>query len=434
MKKNKLMKVSAILATALMAASAAGMSVTAGNVKTAEAVRSVKTTRSASRTTRRAKGGSSNTSIEQIEGSESISLQGQKAKPGDTIEIPLVMHTNNLCICYDLLVEFDARLEFVGVEGAQASCNFEEDGRKYVSLVGYGVEPFKDDTTIAKIKLRVPNGAENDDYDVRFSQITTFSAENSDFEDYTKNNAVITVTGGVEKKKGNMLELKNVVGMAGDGAVVQLVPNSNNRCVSFDMLVEYDSRLLLEDKDVAGANSFCIFEQDGKSYVSLVAYTTDIFADGKAAVALNFHLPYDATPSDTYEVKIVEVNDFSSGSGTLSDYTTDDAVISVVSSSRPNDKYSEYKVYKQYAANGALMGSAVALRGDVNGDDKADVRDAAATANYCANKRSGGNTVDEKGEFFGDVDESGDLNIRDAAKIARYVSKGKVSWDDVLGS
>ena len=428
MKKNKLMKVSAVLATALMAASVTGMTTSAANMKTAEALRGGRTTRTASRsTTRRSRSGGSRVSIEDVESEASMVLQGKKAKVGDIVEIPIILETGNQCTCFDVLIEFDSRFEFVGVDGAKAFCDFEEDGRKYVSVVGYEVDPYQDGKAAATIKLKVPKGAENDDYEVRFSQITSFSTDHSDFEDYTTKNAVVTVTGGVKKKQSDGLRLRSVSGLAGDSAVVQLIPHSNNKCAAYDVLVEYDSRLLLEDKDVAGANSFCIFETDGKSYVSLVGYRAQAFVDGQAAAALNFNLPYDATADDTYEVKIVTVTDFSSSTSAIANYETENAVISIYESSRPGDKYQEHKVFKKFGPDGKLLASEVGMRGDSNMDGKADVRDAAATANFCATKKG----IDEAGQFFADVDDSGKMDVRDAAKIARYVATGKTSWDKI---
>jgi len=429
MKKNKLMKVSAVLATALMAASATGMTTSAASMKNAEALRGGRTARSATRTTRRSKGGSSKTSIEEVESEVSIALQGKKAKVGEIVEIPLIMNTGNQCTCYDLLVEYDARFEFVGVSGAKASCDFEDSGRKYVSLVGYDAAPYQDGEAVATIKLRVPEGAENDDYFVNFSQITSFSTDYDDFENYETKNAVVTVTGGVEKAMTDGLRLKSTVGVAGDSAVVDLVPHSSNKCTAFDMLVEYDSRLTLEDKDVSGANAFCIFEEGGKSYVSLVGYSNEAFRDGDPLVHLNFHIPADATANDTYEVKINTVTDFSSGNAAFESYDTEDAVISIFESSRPNERYQEHKVYKKYSQSGKVIGSMVSMRGDANVDGKADVRDAAKVARYCAGTKD----IDEVGQFFADVDDNGKMDVRDAAKIARYVAAGRTSWDKVNG-
>ncbi len=434
MKKNnskKLTKVSAVLVTALMAASAAGMTTSASEMKQAEALNGGRAVKSSTRNTRKAKGGAKD-KLELDENTAlhaEISLVGTNAKPGDIIEVPVIMNTGNTCTCYDVLVEFDSRLEFQEVTGVQASADFEEGGRKFVSLVGYTVEPYQDGEAIATIKLRVPDNAENDDYEVKFSQITSFSTNVADYENYTTNNAIITVTGGVEKRGVDTIKLMSTTGMAGDSAVVQLVPSSGNKCVAYDLLVEYDSRLLLEDKDVAGANAHCIFEEGGKSYVSLVGYTSGVFADGDAMAALNFHLPQDATESDVYEVNITTVTDFSSSYATFENYETQNAVISVCESSRPNDKFKEFKMFKRYAANGDLIGSAVGYRGDANNDGKADVRDAAGVANFCATKSG----IDDMGQYFGDVDDSGRMDVRDAAKIARYVAMGRTSWDSING-
>ncbi len=427
-KGNKLMKVSTVLVTALMAASAVGMTTSANEAQTMEALKTGKTVKTTAKGSRRAKG--SNVKDNSTDYTDpTISLVGGKAKPKDIVEVPIVMNTNNQCTCYDVLIEYDARLNFEGVEGAQAFCNFEENGRKFVSVVGYDTAPYTDGEAVAKIKLSVPDGAENDDYEVRFSQVTSFSTDYADFEDYKTNNAVIKITGGVEKREGDALKLMSVTGIAGDSAVVQLVPSSGNKCAAYDLLVEYDSRLLLEDKDVAGANAFCIFERDGKSYVSLVGYTADIFADGQAMAALNFHIPDDATAEDGFEVNIVEVKDFASGFASFENYETKNAVISVYESSRPDEVFKEFKVFKKFSESGALMGSAVGMRGDSNSDGKADVRDAAATAQFCASK----NGVDEMGQFFGDVDDNGKMDVRDAAKIARYVATGRTSWDAING-
>lgn len=435
MKRNRLTKVSAVLATALMAASITGMTTSAGNMKSSEAVRGGRTARSASRSTRtskRAKGGNSGSSIEQTEADEILALQGKKAQVGEIVEIPLIMYTNNRCTCYDLLIEYDSRLEFVSVEGARSSYDFEDSGRKFVSIVGYEDEPYKDGEAFAVIKLKIPEGAENDDYDIRFSQVTSFSNNYEDFENYETKNTYIRVTGGVEKTRGTNIKLTDNVGMAGSSAVVQVVPTTNNKCSSYDLLIEYDSRLTIENKDVAGASTFCIFEENGKSYVSLVGYKNGIYADGEAAAAINFHIPENASSNDIYEVKFAEIKSFSGEFSDFENYTSSDAMISIVESERPGDKYSEYKLFQKFGPDGKLIFSKVGFRGDANNDGKTDVRDAAAVAKYCAVKNSGKKDIDEMGEFFGDVDEDGKLNIRDAAKIARYIAKGKVSWDDIL--
>lgn len=423
---NNLKKISAIFATALMAASAAGMSVSADSVQTLNAFKGTKTAKTASKTAKRAK--SSNMTVDNENAAEqTIALTSDNngmAKPGDVVEVAMTMNTNNTCVCYDLVVEYDARLELASVIGPKASCEYEENGRKFVSLVGFEAAPYKDGSNVVLLYFNVPKNAENDDYEVSFNQITSFSDEYEDYENYEAKNAVITVTGGVEKKE-TALELKNVTGLAGGSAVVQVVPTTGNRCTCYDMLVEYDPRLVLEQKDVAGANAFEIYEEDGRCFVSLVGYTADVYQDGAPMAALNFQIPYDASSEDTYEIKIAEVTSFSSNIADFDKYNKSNAVISVVTP-KPGQKISEYKTFQKFAANGTLIGSMVGFRGDSNNDGKTNVRDAAVIANALAH-HSG--DIDEMGEFFGDVDDNGTLNVRDAARIAGYVAKGSTSWD-----
>ena len=311
MKKNGLMKISTILVTALMTVSTIGMTVSADNMKIGEALRGGRTTKSTSKTSRRAKGRSSRFSSEVEESSASIMLQSQNAKPGEIVEVPLIMHTNNQCTAYALLVEYDLRLELVDVDGTKMNTDFEQDGKKFVSLVSYDSKPFADDKATAVIKFRISDDAENDKYSVKLREITTLSSDKGDIENYISHNAYITVTGGAEKQKNNCLELIDVTGIKGESAVVQLIPNTNNICSSYSVLIEYNSRLFLEDKDVVGASYFSIFERDGKSYVSLVGYVTSNYNDGEIMAALNFHLPYNITANDYFDVKFAEVNTFS---------------------------------------------------------------------------------------------------------------------------
>lgn len=243
MKKNGLMKVVTVIATAAMMITAAGM--TAAGAERENEIVSV--------------------SSERYVGGETISLVGTSAQQGAIAEVPVVMNTNNQCTSYNVLVEFDSRLDFVGVEGAKMTNSYEENGRKYVALVGYEMEPYQDGETVATIKLQVPEEAEEGEYEVKFDRVESFSNEYEDFANYRSTDAVITV---------------------------------------------------------------------------------------------------------------VEAG----------------------------------------------------CKGDANVDGKADVRDAALIAKVCANKEYA-NEITEMGQKLGDVDENQTINVRDAAKIARYVSKGRISWE-----
>lgn len=363
-------------------------------------------------------------------GNEAVILKDQKGVPGDTVEIPMMIYSDNQCTSYDLLVEFDSRLEFVGTEGARASLNFEENGRKFVSLTGFETNPYKDGSAAAKIKLRIPENAENDKYDVKFDQITNISTDDEDIENYRIENAIVTVTGGVAKKSDAYLELKNVSGMAGDIAVVQLVSNTKNRCSKYDAVIEYDARLTLNS--VSGADFFNIYEENGKKYVSVSGISNDVFTDDEAMAALIFSIPENAKSSDTFKVCFDKVNRFGNEYGDFEDYTTTNAVISVYESTNPDDNFKDYKTFKKYDKDGNLIAWRISPRGDANGDGAVSIKDAFTIAVYCANKYYGKNNLTEENIFFGDVNDDGKLTIKDALYIARYIAKGRISWDVVF--
>lgn len=378
MKKNSIKKVMAILATATMMISAAGM--TAAGAEREEEIVSY--------------------SYDRYAAAETISLQGANAKPGETVEVPIILTTGNQCTAFDVVVEYDSRLEFVGVDGAKMYNEFEEGGRKFVSVINYDLDPFADGEAATTIKLRVPEVAENDNYTVRFENISSFSNEYEDFANYSSEDAYITVTGGFQREDSMSVELTSTEALAGEKAEVKVVPTANNQCSNYEMLLEYDSRLTLEDEDVNGANTSCIFEEDGKCFVSLIGYTTSTYADGEAMATLNFQVPEDAIDGEEFYVNIVQVSNLGTELYSFDKYTTTNAAIT--------------------ASSGC--------KGDANVDGKADVRDAALIARVCANPNAK-DQITEKGEKLGDVDANSKLNVRDAAKIARYVSNGKISWD-----
>lgn len=167
MKKTTLLKASAILSSAIMTISAFGMTVM----------------------------GAQSDKV-------SISLHDQKVYAGATVEIPMTMKTNNQCTAYDLLVEYDSNLELVGTNGTKASESFEKDNRKYVTLVGFEPSPYKDDSTVATIKLYVPPTVECDDYNVSFNLIASLSSDDGEFEDYTAEDAIVSVVPFESRTKG----------------------------------------------------------------------------------------------------------------------------------------------------------------------------------------------------------------------------------------
>jgi len=416
-KNNKMVKFTAILATALMAVSATGISTSAQGVKQMEAA---KTADSAAQKSFKKYSKANETA-------NLIALEGTAAKPGDEISIPMTTFTGDTCTCYNVVIEYDSRLEFVSVLGSQAFCDFEQNGMKYVSIVGYTPNVYKDGEAVATINFKVPENAENDNYYVNFNEITSFSTNDADYDDYAAKDAIVTVTGGTDKIiKGNCVQLKNVTGIAGDSAVVQVVPFSNNECSCYDMLIEYDPALLLEEGGVSGANSFTIFEQDGRCFVSLVGYTPGSYTDGTPMATLNFTLPDDAMPGDTFNVSVAQLTNFATATEELPGSTYSNAIISVAAAYTPNG-LTDYKTFKKLSASGEVIGTTVGKRGDFNYDSDTNVRDAAAIAKYIAKGRKG--DVTPEGLFFGLVDDKNtSISVRDAAAIASFVARGRV-WN-----
>lgn len=411
-KNNKMVKFTAILATALMAVSATGISTSAQGVKKIEAAKAANT--SVQKSFKRYSKANESANL--------IALENKDAKPGEEISIPITTFTGGTCSCYNVVIEYDSRLEFVSVQGAQAFCDFEQDGIKYVSVVGYTTGFYKDGQAVSTLNFKVPENAENDNYYVSFSEITSFSTDTADYDDYAAKDAVVTVTGGTEKViDGNCVQLKNVAGIAGQHAAVQVVPFSKNQCSCYDMLIEYDPALTLEEGGVIGANSFDIFEEDGRSFVAIVGYTDDVYKDGSPMATLNFILPEDAEPGDTFNVKVSQLSSFATATSELPESKYYNAVITVAAAYTPAG-ITKFKTFCIINDKGQIIGTKVGPRGDFNLDGVTNVRDAAGLSKYIANQRK--DNVSSEALFFAIVDDKRtDVSVRDSAAIASYVAK-----------
>ena len=148
MKKNTLMKTSAIVASAVIAAAANGATVSA---KTA-----------APRTMRRTK-------KNDVISMETIELSDAQAIAGKTVSVQMTMETGNNCYAYDLVVEYAPELELESVVGANAYSELDN----YVAIVGYvSTNPFMDNKPIVTFNFKVPSEAEvGDIYEVKFNDI-----------------------------------------------------------------------------------------------------------------------------------------------------------------------------------------------------------------------------------------------------------------------
>ncbi len=403
MKKNRLMKVTSILAAAIMTASAAFTTVSAD------------------------------------ETNASMALQNVEAAAGGTVEIPLTIYSENQCTSYDLVLEHDSRLKFTEAEGARAA-GYEEAGKSFVSLVRFELEPFQDGEAAATVKFEVPKDASiGDTFTVDFSYVGSFSTIYEEFEDYTLSGATVTVNQeydpSVEAEENdeqqdlpasdeNMVTLEDRDAIAGELVEVPLVMYTNSQCTSYDLLIEYDSRLELQS--VYRAKSISKYEETGRKFVAITGFENSPYKDGEAAATLALYVPEKAD-TDLYEVKISEIACISTDDEEITDYTTSDAFISVTANENAEDGTSETKIYKKYGSNEKLIETMRGVRGDVNGDGKANIKDALTIARACATKDF--SSIDEKGKFFGDVNDDGSISIKDAMRIAKFIARGKVSWN-----
>lgn len=399
MSKNRLMKVLAVISTAIMAFSAAGVTAAADEINDTQVLSSTE----------------NSTEKQLVLGS----VQGA---PGETVEVPLTMFTGSQCMYYDISVEFDSRLEFVESDMAQSS-EFEENGNKFVSLAGFGFTPFADGETAATVSFRIPENANvNDSFELKIANVSNFASDSDSFENYSVSNGTVTAVQGVEAKKAEndtlnqspaeakatiSLESKNAV--AGEAVEIPVTLYSDNQCTSYDISIKYDSNLELLDVD--GAMLSTPYEENGEKYVAIIGYKASPYKDGKAIAKLTFAVPEDLESDAQY---LVGVNNVASLQTESEDFTSlTSCVNSTISVKSFNKK--GFGVYQ----NG--------LFGDVNEDGVADIRDAALIARCVAGRKL--DRISRQGQLNGDVNQDGTLDIRDAARIARYVAKGGKTWE-----
>ena len=410
-KTNKMVKFTAILATALMAVSATGISTSAQGVKEIEASKAAQSLRKLSKAD-----GTTNV----------IGLEGTSAKPGDEISIPLTAYTGNTCEYFDIVLYFDSRLEFETVQGKGGMApafdsGVDENGTSFVTVVGFVANAVKDGE-IATLKFKVPENAVNDNYFISFAEVNNFGSDKGDYNDYAVKDAVITVTGGADRViEGNALELRSVSGIAGENAIVKVVPYSDNKCECYDMLIEYDPALILTEDSVKGADSVSVYEENGRRFVAIVGYTPEAYKDGKAMATLNFELPKDAKAGEQFNVRVAQLSNFATITTEIPIKPENIISAVITTAAAYTDGLGEYKTYEK-AENGIVVETKVGRRGDINLDGVVNVRDASSTARYVATGDA--SKLTEEGLYYADVDENETVNIRDAAKIARFVVKG----------
>ena len=106
---------------------------------------------------------------------------------------------------------------------------------------------------------------------------------------------------------GESLSLSSAEGKAGETVTLAVNVACNNNFESLDAVVNFDSALTAAPAAAAGGASAASDAGDG--YVTVVAYGSAALADG-AVATIDFTIPADAQPGDTYDVTFSAVNTF----------------------------------------------------------------------------------------------------------------------------
>lgn len=216
----------------------------------------------------------------------------------------------------------------------------------------------------------------------------------------------------VSAEETKKIYLTNVVSMGGGEIEVDIKFETGNTCSCYDVLVRYDERLELSE--VKGANNYYVFEDtNGDCCVSLIGYLGgETYQDNSAVATLTFNIPEIYEGLECYNIEFKQITSFSDYDSDFENYKyLNGYIINLPSESNTKVYINEVGV-AEYGC-----------RGDINGDNETNVRDAAGIARYCATSKI---EVSEASKCFADFNNDSELNIRDAAAIARDLSKG--SW------
>lgn len=183
MKKNIMVKVSAFLASAVMAISAGTMCASAD------------------------------------EAQKAIELTSTETLAGKIANVDLNLISQDECEGYTIAVEFDSALEFKRVNGGAV---YQQEGN-IVYITGFTPYSFKDGK-VGSISFEVPEDAkENEVYDVRIMKVEDFGTLAGNYTDYTTKDAEIKVKEAATKTSNYMVfvteinqEINIQMGMRGD--------------------------------------------------------------------------------------------------------------------------------------------------------------------------------------------------------------------------
>ena len=107
---------------------------------------------------------------------------------------------------------------------------------------------------------------------------------------------------------GESLSLSSASGQAGETVTLSVNVACNNNFESLDCVVNWDDTALTAAPAAAVAPASCASDA-GEGYCTVVAYGSAALADG-AVATIDFTIPADAQPGDTYDVTFSAVNTF----------------------------------------------------------------------------------------------------------------------------
>lgn len=224
----------------------------------------------------------------------------------------------------------------------------------------------------------------------------------------------MTAFADVTPSTNSSIVLQSSKSISGHELEIPVSMYTDNQCNCFDIVLEYDSRL--DFSSVEGVNSYCEFEEDGKKYVALIGFSATPYQDGEPVALLKLDIPTEAK-TDNYTVRIDRISNFSTAQEEITSYIIQDAIVEITNNSEVPDTV-------RFIDN--TKGD-IGLKGDANLDGITNIRDAAFIAKLCAGRKI--NTLSALSQKLGDVTGDNQVDIRDAAKIARYIAKGRKTWD-----
>lgn len=190
MRKNVLVKVSAVLTSAVMALSAGAFSASASASNAAK--------KSAS--------------------TYSVELSNAETLAGKVVNVDLSLYSNNKCEGYTIAVEFDSALEFRRVNGG---ATYAQEGN-IVLISGFTAETFKDGKVGTLTFVAPEDAMDGETYDIRIADVSEFGTMDEPlFDGFTVEDSEVKVLCKATKTSNYMVfvsesEDEVVLGIRGD--------------------------------------------------------------------------------------------------------------------------------------------------------------------------------------------------------------------------